>query len=130
MTRAPHHRRLTLWTSIATFGLAIIIAVATLLPTPPGGVPGSDKLYHVLAFAGLAFPLAFARPRWAVWVSVGATAFGGGIELIQPSVGRSAEWADLWADGLGAILGAVFAVALAWCLRRARRLPGRRAKQP
>jgi VanZ family protein len=32
-------------------------------------------------------------------------AFGGLIEIVQPYVGRGAEWADLVADGLGAALG-------------------------
>jgi VanZ family protein len=38
-----------------------------------------------------------------IWIT--AVAFGGLIEIVQPYVGRGAEWADLVADGLGAALG-------------------------
>lgn len=95
-----------------TIALAGIIAVLTLAPLPAGGPGGSDKVYHVLAFACLAFPLPLVRPRWTTWVILGVVAYGGAIELIQPSVGRQAEWADLLADGIGAVMGAVSGWAL------------------
>ncbi|WP_294609711.1 VanZ family protein [uncultured Roseovarius sp.] len=90
--------------------LVIALAIAALTLTPPGapqpGMPGFDKLVHMLAFAVLAMPMAYAR-RLAVWqVVLASLAFGGMIELIQPFVGRSGEWADLLADGLGASGGA------------------------
>jgi hypothetical protein len=47
-----------------------------------------------------------------------ALGLGGAIELVQPLVGRSASWGDLFDDGAGALLGA------AWALRSD--LPGRR----
>ena len=92
--------------SAVTLVLAVIIAVLTLAPMPSGGPAGSDKLYHVLAFACLAFPLPLVRPRLALWVVLAVTAYGGMIEMIQPLFGRQAEWGDLVADGIGAILGA------------------------
>lgn len=92
--------------------LALIIAGLTL--TEPvsgaGGLNVNDKLAHFLAFAALASPLSFSKPRRAAAVVVGAVLFGALIEVIQPHVGRSAEWADLLADGLGACAGAVLAV--------------------
>lgn len=105
-----------------TIVLAAIIAVLTLAPMPSGGPSGSDKAYHVLAFASLAFPLPLVRPRWTVWVILGVIAYGGAIEVIQPFFGRQAEWADLLADGIGAILGAIVARQLRLWLRRSRRL--------
>lgn len=93
------------WAGLATFGAAVLIAAFTLVPLPSSGVGGSDKLYHIVAFAVLAFPLSFARPVWVPWVIGAAAAYGGVIELVQPYVGRSAEWADFLADGIGAILG-------------------------
>jgi len=93
--------------SAMTLALAVIIAVLTLAPMPAGGPTGSDKVYHVLAFSCLAFPLLLVRPRWAVWVIWGVIAYGGAIEVIQPFFGRQAEWADLVADGIGAVVGAV-----------------------
>lgn len=95
--------------SAVTLALAVIIAVVTLAPMPAGGPAGSDKVYHVLAFACLAFPLPLVRPRSTLWVVVGVIAYGGAIEVIQPFFGRQAEWADFVADAIGAILGAVVA---------------------
>ena len=92
--------------SAVTIVLAVIIAVLTLAPMPTGGPAGSDKLYHILAFACLAFPLPLVRLRLALWVVLGVIAYGGAIEVIQPFFGRQAEWADLLADGIGAVLGA------------------------
>jgi VanZ family protein len=98
--------------------LAVVIAVLTLAPMPSGGPAGSDKIYHILAFACLAFPLPLVRPRWTVWVILGVVAYGGAIEVIQPFFGRQAEWADLIADGIGATLGAIVARQLGLWLRR------------
>ena len=98
--------------SAATMVLAAIIAVLTLAPMPSGGPAGSDKLYHVLAFACLAFPLPLVRPRLALWVVLGVIAYGAAIEVIQPFFGRQAEWVDLVADAIGAVVGAVTGTAL------------------
>ena len=100
-----------------TVGLAAIIAVLTLMPLPVSGPTGSDKVYHILAFACLALPLPFAKPRWTLWVILSVIAYGGTIEVLQPYFGRHAEWADLLADGLGAILGAGTGCALSVCWR-------------
>ena len=93
--------------------LAAVIAVLTLaqLPVHQNGVPGSDKLHHLLAFAALAFPLSAARPRLAPWVVLGVVGYGGLIEIIQPYTGRQAEWGDLVADAGGALLGSVAGAA-------------------
>ena len=104
--------------SAVTAVLAVIIAVITLAPMPAGGPAGSDKVYHVLAFACLAFPLPLVRPRWTAWVILGVIAYGGVIEVIQPFFGRQAEWGDLVADGIGAILGAIVARQLGLRFRR------------
>lgn len=98
--------RLQLTSVAATILLGIVIALLTLAPISSDGVPGSDKLHHVLGFAALAFPLPFARPKLAIHVALGVIAYGGMIELIQPYFGRQAEWADFLADILGAVLGA------------------------
>ena len=98
-------RRMAVGSAVTTV-LAVIIAVLTLAPMPSGGPAGSDKIYHVLAFACLAFPLPLVRPRWTVWVILSVIVYGAAIEVIQPFFGRQAEWADLVADGIGAILGA------------------------
>jgi len=90
--------------------LLIALAIAALTLTPAGaanpGIAGFDKLVHFVAFAALAMPLASARRLPLVWIVLAGLAFDGLIELIQPYVGRSAEWADWLADGLGALVGA------------------------
>ncbi|MFB9149202.1 VanZ family protein [Roseovarius ramblicola] len=88
--------------------LALVIALITLLPLPPGpaGVPGLDKLAHFVTFAVLAVPLAWRFPHLWRAVALMGLVYGGLIEIVQPYMGRSAEWADLVADGLGAVLGA------------------------
>jgi len=102
----------------ATLALAAAIGILTLAPISGIQSPGSDKLHHVLAFAALAFPLPAMRPRMAIRVVLGVIIYGGFIELIQPLFGRSAEWADLLADGLGAAIGAGAGLATGKIWRR------------
>ncbi len=96
--------------------VAAVIAVLTLtpIPAPPlGPVENSDKVYHVLAFAGLAFPVAFLRPGWMLVALPIQAAFGGLIEIIQPFVGRDCSLADWIADLIGLGLGVVIGRAAA-----------------
>lgn len=105
---------------VATLVLVLVIGFFTLTPgISDGGVPGSDKLHHTLAFFVLALPLSFARPRLALWITIAAIAYGGAIELIQPSVGRDKDIWDFVADGVGAVAGAAVGVSLHWLKRRA-----------
>jgi len=99
-------RRAFVLSATLTLALGLIIAFLTLTPISGPNVPGSDKLYHTLACAALAFPLPFARSKLMIPVIVFVILYGGMIELIQPHVGRSGEWKDLFADAAGAILGA------------------------
>lgn len=99
--------------------LALLIAITYLTLAAPGSLPrvsGGDKLHHALAFAALVFPFVVARPRWALRTFAAAIAYGGLIELIQPSFGRSGEWADLLADTIGAAVGIVLAWLTRWLL--------------
>ena len=94
---------------LATALLAAAIAWLTLSP-PKQGPDGllSDKAYHAIAFAALALPCAVLYARSLIWVLPWAALYGGVIELIQPSFGRSAEMADFIADLVGLGLGAAF----------------------
>ena len=98
----------------ATLVLAVLIGFLTLTPIQNPGVPGTDKNHHLIAFAALALPLSFSRPRLAPWVVLAAVGYGGAIEIIQPYVGRSGEVFDLMADALGAVIGGAAGVALQW----------------
>ena len=90
-----------------TLIVTTVLTVAMLWPInlPPPGPDGSDKVVHLIAFAALAFPLARTGRFGLVPVFVGASAFGGIIEVIQPSFGRSADMQDWIADIAGVALG-------------------------
>ena len=89
-----------------------VLTVAMLWPiNQPSPAPdGSDKLVHIVAFAALAFPLARTGRIGLVPVFIGASAFGGLIELLQPSFGRSADMQDWIADIAGVGLGIMLAL--------------------
>ena len=90
-----------------TLIVTTVLTVAMLWPleAPPPAPEGSDKLVHFIAFAALAFPLARTGRIGLLPVFIGASAFGGIIELIQPSFNRSADINDWVADVVGVILG-------------------------
>lgn len=96
-----HYRYLT---------LAVGLSIALLSLWPLEQLPeviGSDKLHHLIAYAGLALPVGIAAPcyQWR-WV-VGMIAFGGMIELLQPLSNRYAEWLDFAANCIGVASGIV-----------------------
>ena len=95
-----------------TLIVTAVLTVAMLWPInqPPPGPDGSDKMVHLIAFAALAFPLARTGRFGLIPVFVGASAFGGLIELIQPTFGRSADMQDWIADIAGVGLGIVLAL--------------------
>ena len=83
-----------------TIIVTLTLSVAMLWPleAPPPAPEGSDKLVHFIAFAVLAFPLARTGRLGLLPVFVSASAFGGAIELIQPSFNRSADVNDWVAE--------------------------------
>ena len=84
----------------------LIVAMLWPLDAPtPAALDGSDKLVHLTAFAALSFPLSRTGRISLLSVFLGASAFGGVIELIQPNFNRSAEMNDWIADILGVVLG-------------------------
>ena len=108
--------------------LAIVLSVlmvATISPltltpvTAPslGSVEHTDKIYHALAFAGLALPVAILRPGWLFVAVPTYAAFGGLIEIIQPFVGRDCSLADWVADLIGIGLGIGAGRILVACAR-------------
>jgi VanZ family protein len=102
-----------------TLIVTLILTVALLWPMeqPLPAPQGSDKLVHLAAFAALAFPLARTNRVSLLLVFMGASAFGGLIELIQPTFNRSADLNDWFADVLGVLLG----IALGLIYRRVRK---------
>ena len=75
-------------------------------------VPGSDKTHHIIAYAALAIPTAFAYPKRLLMMAVLYILLGGLIELIQPYVNRYGEWLDFMANLFGVILGSFIGLLL------------------
>ena len=102
-----------------TLIVTAVLTVAMLWPIhqPLPAPDGTDKFVHLVAFAALAFPLARTGRIGLVPVFIGASTFGGAIELIQPSFNRSADFNDWVADVVGVILG----IGLGLLYRRLRR---------
>ena len=90
-----------------TIIVTLTLTVAMLWPidSPSRAPEGSDKLVHLVAFAALAFPLARTGRFGLLPVIIGASAFGGAIELVQTRFDSSADVNDWVANILGVILG-------------------------
>jgi VanZ family protein len=103
--------------------LLVLMCVAAwfaFIPAAPKVQPdGVDKIEHLLAFAALGVAAAFtANPglQRTFRAAAGLLLYGGFIELVQTQLPtRSADWADMLADGVGVAAG----LALAALLRRA-----------
>lgn len=105
--------------------LALVVLGASLAPIPgsvstaSGGAVGADKLLHAVGYAGLTFAVATAvstrNPRRLAGVVLAVTAFGAGVELVQPFVGRTASLWDALANLVGSLAG-----ALLWTVNRSR----------
>ena len=85
--------------------LTLTVVMLWPLDAPPPAPDGSDKVVHLIAFAALSSPLARTGRIGLLPVFVGASAFGGLIELIQPSFNRSADMNDWIADIIGVVIG-------------------------
>ena len=104
------------WILISWAGL---IAGLSLMPAPPQapGLLGWDKFQHGAAYAVLAWLLADVmarcrrfRSRHVWWSACLFTClFGASMEVLQAVLptGRTGEWLDLVADGLGALAACV-----------------------
>lgn len=97
-----------------SFLIVVAITVMTLTPMPATRsiTSGIDKIYHFVAFGAIIFPLIVTDSRRWYWAVPAVIVYGGLIELIQPGVGRSAEWLDFGADITGVMAGAALAELL------------------
>ena len=88
--------------------LLLLVCVLSLIPPPQIDVAGGDKFSHLLAYLLLAgwFSLLVRRPRSLLWVILGISAYGIFIEGLQSLTAyRYAEWGDVLANSLGAVIG-------------------------
>ena len=115
-----YRRTVTALAVTATFTLGLTISWLTLTPQnlPKVDTLPVDKLAHVAAFTALILPSAILRPRFLWWTFPLAALLGFSIELIQPYVGRSQEWMDVVADGIGLIVGTALGLMLRCFLKR------------
>lgn len=89
--------------------MLLIVAVLSLIPLPQEGIGVDDKLSHLIAYGVLAgwFSLLARNQPALVWVVTGLVLFGIGIEILQSLTDyRYAEWGDVIANTIGALLGA------------------------
>ena len=96
-----------LWYGCGVF-LLLLVTVLSLMPIAADGPQVNDKLAHFVTYAILSgwFSLLAAGGHWlpAIWIGLGV--FGIAIEGLQGlTEHRSAEWADVVANGLGAAGG-------------------------
>lgn len=97
--------------------IALVAAILVLALIPPAGSPttGWDKSNHLLAFGTLALVGCRAWPGKWLPLLAGLVAYGMLIEGLQALTPyRSADWADVGADALGALAG----ISLYWLGRR------------
>ena len=97
--------------------LVVVVSYLALTPVPPPSIDfGWDKLNHVLAFSALGFSASLscpASPRLRLLLLFMLFGYSGLIEVFQQFVpGRASEWADLFADSVGIVLGALMAAGL------------------
>jgi|GEM_PF-1677942 len=83
----------------------ITITYLSLTPSgPQGPIDYADKIYHCIAYAGLALPMALRKPTYWVGGMLGLVVFGGIIEVVQPYTGRSADWLDFIMNSVGVLI--------------------------
>ncbi|MCY1219410.1 VanZ like family protein [compost metagenome] len=106
--RLAAHVSLWRWLlATAMLGLLVLSLMPAALPIPS---TGWDKSNHALGFAVLAFLAYGAWPGRIPLSLLGLLGYGGLIEVLQSlTPDRMAEWSDLWADGVGLLIGAALA---------------------
>lgn len=112
-TLPPPHRR---WHWMFHACLAAVLVLSLMPTSAPLPTTGWDKTNHLLGFAVLGWLGCRAHAQRTLAVLAGLLAYGALIEGLQSLTPyRLAEWGDLLADGLGALLGACLAT---WRVRR------------
>jgi len=112
------------WRALFLLLLGVITTLA-LVPKPPAQISlGWDKLNHASAFATLAVVITLGWGRRWLRHALVLLAYGALIEVLQAMTAtRSAEWADLLADGLGLTAGLLLVAGLRAASDRWRRTP-------
>lgn len=107
--QSPYRKRARLLAILWT----LLIFILCLWPSkelPTVGVPLADKWAHMLLFAVFSFCWLCTAPqsRYYLPILVASIAFGWLVEILQhilTSLGRSFEYNDIIANGIGGLLG-------------------------
>lgn len=112
---------------VALAGYWVLLFIGTHIPANRllAQLHQSDKVLHTVAFAGLAFLMAWAIPtnmlklhRNTLTAALVSVVYAGLDELLQIPVGRTADWYDFYADCLGICLGlSAYTIARAMILK-------------
>lgn len=112
MLRPLRHARLWFAIGIVILAVAIYLNLAPQVPGPE--FPNSDKLEHLLGWAGLTVWFgSVVQRRLFGGLALAMLALGGTIELLQAwmALGRQGDWHDVGANALGVSLGLLLAAA-------------------
>ena len=91
---------------IYTYLIFIIITFLSLYPLQKQpNIPGSDKIYHLIAYSALAIGVGLRRPSNYVLIIIFFSFYSGLIEIIQPYVNRFREIEDFLFNNLGIFIG-------------------------
>ena len=91
---------------IYTYLIFIIITFLSLYPLQKQpNIPGSDKIYHLIAYSALAIGVGLRRPSNYVLIIIFFSFYSGLIEIIQPYVNRFREIEDFIFNNLGIFIG-------------------------
>lgn len=113
--------QIALWRLALGICMAAIMVLSLLPLSQPLPSTGWDKSNHMLGFATLAFLSHGAWPGRRVVALVALLGYGGLIEVLQAfTPDRSADWEDVFADGIGLGIGAGIAGLAALVLARLR----------
>ncbi|PKH02817.1 hypothetical protein CXF72_09535 [Psychromonas sp. MB-3u-54] len=97
------------WFACTIFMLTVITLLSFNLSINLPSVPGGDKMHHFIAYALLMFPVALKKPQHWLLIALFFLCLSGGIELLQPLVGRTNDWLDLVANWSGIMFSILFA---------------------
>jgi hypothetical protein len=102
------------WFACTIFMLTVITLLSLNSGIDLPSVPGGDKMHHFIAYALLMFPVALKKPKHWPFIALLFLCLSGGVELLQPLVGRQNDWLDLYANWTGIM----FSILLAQLIHR------------
>lgn len=91
---------------LAGWSALVVVTIACLWPKPPHLPGDSDKLVHLGAWLVVSV-LLLANRRGLIVSALALMAVSALIEILQPLVNRHYDTADLFADVMGVVLGAI-----------------------